>query len=239
MAPGYYFMVACAVNVDSNGKVIAADNLREIDKPYPLHIDHRVNTFENDPHIDTLLFLGDRDNWAQPTAKASLTDSDIWFTYLNIATGEDLGTTMPNAEGRYRVTAHILATYSKEETKSADFTVELSTNEWLEQPTIEGWSEEFAENEPQALPKFGEVTYTYENLDTGEIKYEKPTTEGTYKMTATVKAPGYKDLVSTSTFTIEPAYDRDLLLIDIILGFVGCALAVFVIYFAIRRYKEN
>ena len=51
MAPGYYFMVACAVNVDSEGNVIEADNLRESKAPYPLHIESRVNTFENDPHI--------------------------------------------------------------------------------------------------------------------------------------------------------------------------------------------
>ena len=85
----------------------------------------------------------------------------------------------------------------------------------------------------------GEISYTYQNVATGETFNKKPTTEGTYKVTATVKLEGYEDLVGTTTFTIDPAYDRDLLTIDIILGCVACALAVFVIYFAIRRYKEN
>ncbi|MDE7454647.1 MAG: hypothetical protein K2M64_02330, partial [Clostridia bacterium] len=240
MAPGYYFMVACAANVNEEGKVIAEDNLYESKTPYPLHIENRINTFENDPHIDTLLFLGDRDNWAQPTVKASLPDSEFWFTYIDLKTGEDLGRTMPTTEGEYRVIAHILARYSEEKTKWADFTVKKSTNSWIEEPTIEDWSEEFGEKDPIASALYdGEVFYTYENLETHEKFTQKPTTEGTYKMTVTVKTPGYEDLVGTTTFTIDPAYDRDLLTIDIILGCVACALAVFVIYFAIRRYREN
>ncbi len=241
MAPGDYFMVACAKNVDSEGNVIEADNLYQSEQPYQFRIEYRTNTFDDDPHIDTLLFLGERLNWAQPTATASLKDSVIWFTYQNAETGEDLGASMPNAEGKYTVIAHALAKYSREITKTANFTVELSTNEWIEQPTIESWSEEFADNDPNALSKYGadQVVFTYENLDTGAILTEKPTTEGNYKMTATVKLEGYRDLVGTATFTIEPAFDTDLVIINIALGCIACALAIFVIIFAIRRYKEN
>ena len=239
MAPGDYYMIACAANVDEKGNIIDSDNLRESRERH-FRIEHRANTFENDPHIDTLLYLGERETWAEPTVKASLPDSEFWFTYVNLDTGEDLGRLMPTAAGKYRVIAHILAKYSKEETKFADFTVKLSTNAWAVEPTIEDWSEEFMANNPEALTKYGgEISYTYENLATGEILNSKPTTEGSYKMTATVKLEGYEDLVGTTTFTIDPAYDKDLILIDIVLGLVACALAVFVIIFAIRRYREN
>lgn len=242
MAPGDYFMVACAKNVDSEGNVIEADNLRETDNPYQFRIEYRTNSFVDDPHIATLLFLGERSNWVLPTAQTVLTGKDnIVFTYKNLDTNEDFGTALPDKEGRYELTATATATYSREISKTATFTIELSTNEWIEQPTIEDWSEEFEDKNPIAEALYGteNIVYTYENLDTGEIKNVKPTEEGNYKMTATVTIKGYKDLVGTATFTIEPAYNRDLVVIDIVLGCVACALAIFVIIFAIRRYKEN
>lgn len=88
--------------------------------------------------------------------------------------------------------------------------------------------------------KFGEIVYTYTNVKTGVTQNDKPLTAGTYIMTATVDGEGiFTNLESTYEFTIEEAFDSTFLLIDIILGLIACALAVVVIIFAVRRYKEN
>ena len=238
MAPGYYYMVACAISLDGDGHIIAADTL--IEKPIQFQIRNRENSFKDEPRIDTLLFLGERDTWAAPTAEAMLYDSEIIFKYKNILTGEDLGTAMPTADGRYSVTAYAFAKYSEMIEKSVEFVVELSTNEWIDHPTIDAWTEEFGPNDPFATAQYGsdKIVYTYENLATGEIRTEKPMEEGTYRLIATVELAGFKTLVGTTTFTVGPAFDHDLLVVDIILATVCCGLAIGLMCIAIRK-KRN
>lgn len=236
IAPGWYFMAACA-EVSGN-----PDDGLETFLLQPFEISKRTNAFIEEPRIETLLYLGDRANWAEPTALVIDGNDKIVYTYVNKITGEKLGTAKPSKEGTYYLIATVEETtfYKAIESKPVEFTVKLSTNAWEVEPIIEDWTEELLEKDPEALAKYGgEVTYTYENLATGDISYVKPTTEGSYKMTATVKLAGYEDLVGTTTFTIDPAYDTDLLIVDIVLGLIGCALAIFVIIFAIRRYREN
>ncbi|MDE6060857.1 MAG: hypothetical protein K2G31_05245, partial [Clostridia bacterium] len=234
MAPGYYYMVACAISLDGDGNIIVADTL--VEKPIQFQIQNRANSFKDEPRIDTLLFLGERDFWAAPTAEARLLDSIIIFKYKNLVTGEDLGTAMPTKDGRYIVTAYAYAKYSEMIEKSVEFLVELSTNTWIDYPTIEGWTEEFEPNSPFATAQFGtdKIAYTYENLATGEILTERPTLEGTYKLIATVELEGYKTLVGTETFTVGPAFDTDLLIVDIVLATVCSCLTVFVMCIAIK-----
>ncbi|MDE5600911.1 MAG: hypothetical protein K2J16_00240, partial [Clostridia bacterium] len=238
MAPGYYYMVACAINLDGDGNVIAVDTL--IEKPIQFQIQNRANSFKDEPRIDTLMFLGERDFWAAPTAEAMLLDSTIIFKYKNIVTGEDLGTVMPSQEGRYLVTAYAYAKYSEMIEKSVEFLVELSTNAWIDYPIIDGWTEEFEPNAPFATAQFGtdKIVYTYENLATGEILTERPTVEGSYKLIATVELAGYKTLVGTETFTIGPAFDTDLLIVDIVLATVCSGLTIWVMSIAIKKRKR-
>lgn len=58
-------------------------------------------------------------------------------------------------------------------------------------------------------------------------------------MIARVELDGYVTLESTYEFTIEAAFDRDLVTLNIVLGLIACVIAVVVIIFAVRRYKEN
>ncbi|MDE6302716.1 MAG: hypothetical protein K2M36_03915, partial [Clostridia bacterium] len=235
MAPGYYYMVACAISLDGDGKIITADTL--IEKPIQFQIRNRENSFKDEPRIDTLLFLGDRDSWAEPTAEARLLDSTIVFTYKNLLTGEDLGTAMPTQDGRYSVTAYAFAKYSQMIEKSVEFVVELSTNEWIDHPTIDSWTEEFEPNAPFATALYGtdKIVYTYENLVTGEISTEKPILEGTYRLTATVELAGFKTLVGTTTFTVGPAFDYDLLIVDLILATICSGLTIWLICLALKK----
>ena len=57
-------------------------------------------------------------------------------------------------------------------------------------------------------------------------------------MYATVTLDGFETLHAEYAFTITPAYDALLLTVDTVLASILCVLAVVVIIFAVRRYRE-
>ncbi|MDE6274738.1 MAG: hypothetical protein K2L87_06815, partial [Clostridiales bacterium] len=75
MEPGHYFMVAC---VERPGY----DSEKLEERAIEFDIRYRANRFEQEPHIDSVLYLGDRANWVAPTAKAYIA-GEISYVYIN------------------------------------------------------------------------------------------------------------------------------------------------------------
>ncbi len=166
-------------------------------------------------------------------------DSKVTFAYrLSTQTDAEAVATLPTEPGSYVMIVTASAKYCDSITAYVDFKVSLSKNTWIDIPVIENWSEEFDPSEPLGKAQFGTVTYTYKNAK-GEILTEKPTQEGTYIMYATVELAGYETLTAEYEFTITPAFDTTLLIVDIVLAGMVCVFTGICIYFAIRRYKEN
>ena len=239
MAPGTYFMYAYATNA-----AVPADALGEDDSSrVMLIIRNRANSWERAVSIPSIMYLGDRANWADPTAKASL-PGEITYKYYDAATRAYIGKVKPVTAGKYVVVAYADAKYSQTIESEAEFEIMLSKNYWVgdKSPTIGGWSEEFSADSPDPVGEaaFGTIVYTYINkAEPGVEHAEKPIAAGDYIMIARVVLDGYETLEAPYEFTIEPAFDSMLVTIDIILGVVACMLAIVVIVFAIRRYKEN
>lgn len=241
MAPGQYFMVAHA-EYEVGGKIVTSDSL--VDTPRLFEIGNRENTFEQDARIATILYLGEKSTWQQPTAKATLPDSVITFTYRDAVTNELLGTEIPTVPGNYYLTATATAKYSNPITSRIEFAVRLSQNSWVNDvsPTIESWSEEYSDNAPDPVgeARYGTIVYTYVDLREPNITLnEKPLTQGNYILIATVELDGYATLESRCEFTVYEPFDSLLIWVDIILGLIACAFTIVVIIFAVRRYKEN
>ena len=219
----------------------------ELDSAPTVRVNFTINprpiSFTEEPRINTLLYLGDKANWALPTAKISATDSSakIEFVYKNKATGaryENLRDI--NEPGDYTVTAIASATYCIAISQSVDFTVKLSQNSWISAPTIKDWSEEKDPSEPEAKALYGndQIRYIYMTRD-GRLLSGKPTKEGKYKMIAVIELEGYERLESEEyLFEITASFDMTYLVVDIILGSVACLFAIVVIIFAIRRYRQ-
>ncbi|MDE6618797.1 MAG: leucine-rich repeat domain-containing protein [Clostridiales bacterium] len=235
--PGSYIMVA-----STNGNPAAEgkpDALKEEEIYFT--IGKRPLSFEEELRISTLLYLGERNDWANPTAKPSLDDAEITYVYTNKETGVS-STDMPTEAGIYSVTATLSAKYSQSISMSVDFTVKLSPNSWTAAPNIKDWSEEYKGNLPTGAATVGsdQIVYTYANVkEPNKILTERPTTEGSYIMYADVNVEGYEPLHAEYRFTIEPAFDRQLVTAAIVLMVIAAILAGVVIYFAIKRYKEN
>ncbi|MDE6201385.1 MAG: hypothetical protein K2M47_05880 [Clostridiales bacterium] len=240
MAPGTYFMYAYALNA-----AVPSDALDEDDSSrVMLVIRNRANSWEKSVSISSLLYLGERDNWADPVAIASLPDSGITYKYLDAETRAYLGTEIPTEVGKYIVVAYATNRYSQTIESEMEFQVLLSKNYWVDDtsPTIENWTEENSAKSPNPVgaAAFGTIVYTYASkANPNKVLTKKPTAAGDYIMTARVELDGYETLEAHYSFTIEPAFDSTLVLINIILGVIAIAVAVVVIYFAIRRYKEN
>lgn len=234
---GDYILVASSKGIpDAEGKsdALAEYEIRVIIDPRPL-------SFEQELRIPTLLYLGDRKDWTDPTSKPSLDDAEITYVYTNKETGVS-STEMPTIAGEYTVTATLSAKYSNSVSMSVDFTVKLSPNGWTAAPNIKDWSEESDGNLPTGAATVGtdQIVYTYASVkEPNKILKERPTTEGSYIMYADIDVAGYEPLHAEYRFTIEPAFDTQLVIAAIVLGVFACALACVVIYFAIKRYKEN
>ena len=231
--PGRYYMYAYAT--------IDGDEQNRLESSrITLTIDHRVNMWETSVTIDSVLELGNKANWVAAFAEASLTDSvDIEYTYF-YADGTKYGKTIPTEVGSYYVIATARAKYCIDLTSRKDFEIVLSQNSWEELPFIEGWSEEFNETSPapKGSAAVGEVVFTYIDED-GVEHTEKPTTAGNYTLRATVEYEGYDKLVAEYNFVVDYAFDVTFLRICIILASIASVLAGVVIYFAIRRNREN
>ncbi|MCH5155388.1 MAG: hypothetical protein J1F69_02175 [Clostridiales bacterium] len=241
--PGVYIMLAFAENgVDSK------DDLTENHfSGVVFTIRDRVIEWTQNVRIASVLYLGEKNKWAEPTAKTNLTGIDkvdITYRYLDALTRRDLGSQIPTEVGKYIVVARANARYTQYITSEMMFDVMLSKNSWVgdELPTIGSWSEEFNSKSPNPMGEalHGNIFYMYiDKANPDIILTEKPTKAGNYIMIARVELDGYETLEARYEFTIEPAYDSTFVVIDIILGLVACVFAVVVIVFAIRRYKEN
>ncbi|MDE6201153.1 MAG: leucine-rich repeat domain-containing protein [Clostridiales bacterium] len=235
--PGNYIMVASSNGIPGeDGK---SDALKE--EEIYLTIGKRPLSFEEELRISTLLYLGERHDWANPTVKPSVEDADVTYVYTNKETGVS-STEMPTEAGVYTVTATLSALYSQSVSMSVDFTVKLSPNGWVSAPNIKDWSEETKGNTPVGAASVGtdQIIYTYVNVkNPNKILTKKPTTEGSYIMYADVNVEGYEPLHAEYRFTIAPAFDTQLVTAAIVLAVIACILAGVVLYFAIRRYKEN
>ncbi|MDE6273769.1 MAG: hypothetical protein K2L87_01815, partial [Clostridiales bacterium] len=166
---------------------------------------------------------------------------EISYVYINKTTKERL-TQMPTAHGDYTLEVVAKALFCLDVKIEIDFTVELSQNGWVKAPTIDNWSEEFDPNNPTAQAMVGSenIQFFYATAEEPE-KWTtvKPTAEGDYMLRAEVHVEGYEDLVSDSyAFTIDPAFDTTLVVVNIVLGALVMSFTVVVIYFAIRRYRE-
>ena len=242
-APGTYFMLAYAENPDDPEDYLGPNNSSRI----MFTISEREIEWDQTVRIASVLYLGEKNKWAQPTSRTSLTGDKtetITYRYIDALTRKDLGTQIPTVPGKYIVVASAYARYTQTITCEMMFDVQLSKNAWRDgvMPSIESWSEEFNSDSPNPVGSalYGSVFFMYIDKDHPDIILtEKPTTAGHYIMIARVELDGYETLEARYEFTIEPAYDTTFVLIDIILGLVACAFAVVVIIFAIRRYKEN
>lgn len=239
-APGKYYMVARARVTGFEDDNI--DTVREFT------IDYRKNMFAAEPRMETLLYLGDKANWQDPTVTPfECVDGEIEFTFYKVTEenpgGIKVGSSLPTEEGKYFLKVKVTSKFCEDlESEPVYFDVKLSQNSWTTAPSIKDWSEEFDPNNPfgEALIGSENIVYEYAFADQPNVKFsQKPTAEGSYIMYATLKMEGYADLTAEYNFVIEAAYDTDLLLIDISLGLFACALAIAVTVFAIRRYKEN
>ncbi|MCH5161606.1 MAG: hypothetical protein J1G04_06205 [Clostridiales bacterium] len=242
-APGTYFMLAYAENPNDPEDYLGPNNSSRI----MFTISEREITWDQTVRISSVLYLGEKNKWAQPTSRTSLTGDKtekITYRYLDALTRKDLGSQIPTEAGKYIVVASAYARYTQTISCEMMFDVQLSKNAWKDgvMPSIESWSEEFNADSPNPFGEalYGNIFYMYIDKDHPDIILtEKPTAAGHYIMIARVELDGYETLEARYEFTIEPAYDNTFVLIDIILGLVACAFAVVVIIFAIRRYKEN
>ncbi|MCH5350510.1 MAG: hypothetical protein J1F39_00885 [Clostridiales bacterium] len=197
--------------------------------------------------IAPVLRLGEKDKWVYPIATVADKRVKVTFEVFDAKTDEKLNLDsakkeLPTAVGNYYIIVTASADFITPFTYKMEFAVELSINHWVgTSPSIEDWSEANNDTSPKPTGEAfkGTITYTYINKATGKVYHEKPTEAGTYILVATVEVEGYETLESRSEFTIEPAYDRTLLTIDIILAAVASIFAIVVIYFAIRRYREH
>lgn len=241
--PGTYYMRAYVESYDQNGNIIVSDS--EISSELiPFEIKLRDNSWVIEPRMETKLYLGEKDKWAEPVATAFEPGSEYTRTYVNTETGKTFVEVMPDEPGRYKLIMTATAKYCKPLDNSEanfTFTVELSPNSWITAPNILSWTEEVEPETPtaEAMHFTENIVFTYVNVKKpDEILTERPTREGSYIMYAELKADGYETLTYECKFTIGSAFDTDLLIVDIVLGVIAIGLGAAVVCLAIRRYKE-
>ncbi|MCH5158208.1 MAG: hypothetical protein J1F33_03315 [Clostridiales bacterium] len=237
---GSYYVVATAA---CSGTKFAEPISETVD----FKVEYSQVTWEQLEPIAAVLYLGDKAKWKYPVATVNDKRVNVTFEFFNAETKQKLNLDaskkeLPTEVGSYYIVVTASADFIVPFTHTMEFSVELSKNSWVgTQPSLEDWSEENNAKSPNPTGQAftGTITYTYINKKTGKVYHEKPTEAGTYILVATVTAEGYETLESRSEFTIEPAWDRTFLTVDIILGAVACLFAFIVIFFAIKRYKEN
>ncbi|HBN12746.1 MAG TPA: hypothetical protein DD415_03930, partial [Clostridiales bacterium] len=243
--PGTYYMRAYAESYGLDGKIIATDSISSELIPFEIRL--RDNFWVVEPRMQTKLYLGDRANWELPTATAFEAGSEYSRQYVNIDTGKVFDNEMPNEKGTYKLIVTATADYCKPlDNKDANFlfTVDYSPNNWIDSPTIKDWSAEVAPNDPIGTAVVGTDKIVYKYAKRGapieEATEEKPTEEGLYVMYAVLdlEAEGYESLTYSFEFEITSAFDKDLLIVDIVLGVIAIGLGAAVAVLAIRRYKE-
>ncbi len=243
--PGWYFMRIISYYEESDGTVIDLDTLSY---DIPFQVREAVNEWTSAPHIPSYYL-----SQGLPTPAAGSTTylSDVTFLFKKEGEEDSAAVAqMPVEEGKYIMiaTAYALlriendvpirAKYCKPISTEVPFTVSLSTNSWVNMPSIDGWSEEFGPNDPAGKAEVGNIVYSYFLADGVTQLDGKPVEAGDYILRATVEEYGYKTLVGEVAFTISPAWDQTFVVIDIVLGVVAIAATVVAIIFAKRRISQ-
>lgn len=241
MAPGTYYMVAYAARYDLSGdRIMDKISSEEI----AFEILKRDNSWANEPRIPNILYLGQKSGWTSPDASTTEGGKNgIEYKYFDAETNTYVGSTIPDKPGKYYMTATATVNYCKTITYSVEFSVEYSYNGWISGVRIENWSEEYEANDPTAVAVYGtdKIVYKYAKQETPkEYLPGKPTEEGNYIVYAIIDCEndGYANISDSFEFTIEPAYDTDLLIVDIVLGTVGSVMAAGVIFLAIKKRRR-
>lgn len=120
-----------------------------------------------------------------------------WEDYLDI----------PKNAGKYRVKADLAGDdrYQGASTKQTEFIISQAVNNWVNPPTITGWTYDEQANLPLASAKFGDVTFCYSDLKDGIYTNKVPTEAGTWYMKAfAAETDNYKGLEEIVPFMIAP-----------------------------------
>ncbi|MBD5132049.1 MAG: leucine-rich repeat domain-containing protein [Clostridiales bacterium] len=206
------------------------DHLRaEID----FNVDQRVNNWTVSPSIADF-FLSDG-----PSAPLyeTVEKSEVTVLYKRKdAANSTAVAEMPNEPGEYTMVVTAKAAHCEDLYAEYDFKVLVSTNEWLELPTIENYSEEFGPVAPVGASKYGEIVYTWYTAD-GTPLDECPTKEGEYIMVATVELYGFETLTAEYAFTVTPAFDKTFVIIDIVLGVIAFIGIIVLIVIGVKKKR--
>jgi hypothetical protein len=227
-APGKYIMRAHVSN--------PARPQDELNQEVMFEIFYRVNEWKDAPGIQSW-YLGDAPS--KPVASALYSSADeLTILYKKKGYDDSLAVKeLPNEPGEYVMIVTATAKYCEPIKAYIDFSVWLSKNGWLTAPVIKDWSAEVGPNLPTGEAIYGEIQYIYKKLD-GTVLSGAPTEEGEYILVARVEVDGYETLEAEYKFTVTPAFDITLVMLNILLGVIACAFAVVVIIFAVRRYKQ-
>ncbi len=227
-APGKYIMRAHVSN--------PARPQDELNQEVMFEIFYRVNEWKDAPGIQSW-YLGDAPS--KPVASALYSSADeLTILYKKKGYDDSLAVKeLPDEPGEYVMIVTATAKYCEPIKAYIDFSVWLSKNGWLTAPVIKDWSAEVGPNLPTGEAIYGEIQYIYKKLD-GTVLSGAPTEEGEYILVARVEVDGYETLEAEYKFTVTPAFDITLVMLNILLGVIACAFAVVVIIFAVRRYKQ-
>ena len=120
----------------------------------------------------------------------------LWETCISV----------PTNAGTYRVTATIAGDnlYLEGTSVPMEFTISKASNAWEEPLTMNGWT--YSENmqQPNAVTKYGEITYTYSQSPDGNFSTNLPTTAGIWYVKAVVAdTNNYTGLEDVRSFIIK------------------------------------
>ena len=132
-------------------------------------------------------------------------DPTITITYKDNDGYES--TEVPTEAGKYEVIVTISDPNYTLKNNTSTFTIAQAINDWLENPSIEGWTYGDTAKTPNYDAEFGDVIVEYrpENGTDADYTTEVPEEAGVYTVRFTVEGTkNYTGLSYTTTFTISP-----------------------------------
>ena len=142
----------------------------------------------------------------QPTIEKTGSTKDVKLTWYKMVNAEwkEINSSPVNV-GKYKVVASVESDgkYNAVSTEKA-FEITKATNSWTEEASIAEWTEGTEANKPVGKAKFGQVVFTYSNLEDGTFTSNIPTEAGTWYMKATVEgSENYTGLEKVVKFSIK------------------------------------
>ncbi|WP_296879307.1 MBG domain-containing protein, partial [Thomasclavelia sp.] len=145
---------------------------------------------------------------ADPEYKKSGSTKDLVITWY-VKDGENWNKLKeaPTDVGSYKVIVSVEADSNYNGASAAkEFTISQFKNEWTTKLSISDWTYGEESNDPKAVAKFGDVTFTYSNQEDGEYTSAVPTKAGTWYVKATVEGnDNYTGLEIIKSFEIKKA----------------------------------